>query len=487
MIANDWKDDKINTYAPYAYDAVYSIAQGLDKMLKESSDMTAFSNSIKDGEALHTSIKNVDFAGITGQVSFTTAGDRAGDFGVMNSICGDDKWESKGYWNPNTGFSELDMSKIDWPNDYGTCRTGGSPPKDAPLPPCSSTNFIMSISGCDTSNKRKGLYHWKNPSTTNASEPTDCAGGLPLPQPFTVDCPYIVEDSAVGMALIVVTAIGMTLVLLVAIYLTLKMKDTELKRTQPIFLILACLGGVLGMGTVFTLVGEATDLKCNMVPALTSLGLELMYGALITKMIRVDMIFNNASLKVVKLPTKTMFLYLLRVVALPMLVLILHLAVDEPGVIHKMVSHGSRVVPEKSCKSAGSDSIFFFVLLVTHVALIIYGALLAFKVRKVQDDFQESKTILMGMYNTLVVAAVVLPLVALLDLGLEVRFILVALGCAVGFAGTCLMVTIPKLIKKDGKISPMAQTSPADTEMNNALMQTLSMRQETAQKTTTKS
>ena len=489
VIANDWKDEKINTYAPYSYDAVYSVAHAMSKVLEDKGgDVNAMAAEVEDGAAFHAVIKNVSFSGITGQVAFTTEGDRAGDFGVMNSICGEDKWEGKGFWNPNTGFSSLDMSQVQWPaSGLGKCRTGGLPPRDAPLPPCQEKDFALSISGCNTKNKRKGTYHWLSGNGNETTGPTNCAGGLALPEDFEVDCPYVVEDSGVGVAMTLITVVGMVLVGLCAFWLTWKMvvlHDKEVKRTQPIFLVMACCGGVLGLGTVFTLLGKPTDLKCNMSITLTSLGIELMYGALITKMLRVDMIFNNSSLKIVVLPTKTMMVYLLRVVALPLLMLVLHLAVDKPEVIHKLVSHGSRVVPEESCKSAGSDdSIFFFVLLVTHVALVVYGALLAFKVRKVQDDFQESKTILMAMYNTLIVALVVLPLVALLDLSLEVRFILVALGCLVGYAGTCLMCLVPKMYKKtaagSNKVSPagtgmpVQQANTTQQQVNSMVMQSM--------------
>ena len=99
--------------------------------------------------------------------------------------------------------------------------------------PCGQTHWNFVVSGCDSNNEREGTYSWKNPRPENPFLPSDCCieeqnfgvngspcvEGANLPKNFTFDCDYIVADSPVSIAMIVINIIViLILVLLMVIY-----------------------------------------------------------------------------------------------------------------------------------------------------------------------------------------------------------------------------------------------------------------------------
>jgi ABC-type branched-subunit amino acid transport system substrate-binding protein len=70
-------DREPNTYATFAYDAVYAFAYAAQEMIDASGDPT-------DGSALLTTLASLEFAGATGPVSFDANYDRLGVYDVLN-------------------------------------------------------------------------------------------------------------------------------------------------------------------------------------------------------------------------------------------------------------------------------------------------------------------------------------------------------------------------------------------------------------------
>ena len=341
-------------------------------------------------------------------------------------------------------------------------------------PSCSPVYWDFDVTACDSSNKRLGFYKWKNPLPENDQLPSDCCVegvtnndvtcifGRPLPENFEVDCSYVVADSPTAIGIIVVLALLIAAILVVAGIFLYQMNHTSVRRTQPLFVIIACGGSIVGMITPFIMAGKPADGSCAMIPFTLFLGADLMYSALITKMLRIDMIFNNVAMQKVVLTTKTMFFKFLQIISLPTIILILHLIIDTPAVINDEKIKNGEIIPWMTCDNQGKKALFLLTAL-SHLLLIVFGAWLAFKVRNVQDDFQESKYVFFGMYNTLMVCIVFVPLIATMELKGEIYFLMVSVAVIVGFGVSCLLVTVPRIIqllREKGLISP-ASVSPS--------------------------
>ena len=109
-----------NTYATFAYDAVYTFAYAFQKMINDGKDVT-------DGPTLLKYLYDTDFVGATGPVAFNDNGDREGVYDIVN-LQGD-KFVVVGSWNKKDGMQLT--GTITWPGgstetpEFGVAEGGG--------------------------------------------------------------------------------------------------------------------------------------------------------------------------------------------------------------------------------------------------------------------------------------------------------------------------------------------------------------------------
>ncbi len=93
-----------NTYASFAYDAVFAFAYAIERLVKDSKDYN-------DGDLLLAELKKTDFMGATGHVTFNSQGDRNALYDIVN-LQGD-KFAVVGSWDETSGMSIT--GTITWP------------------------------------------------------------------------------------------------------------------------------------------------------------------------------------------------------------------------------------------------------------------------------------------------------------------------------------------------------------------------------------
>ena len=113
--------------------------------------------------------------------------------------------------------------------------------------PCGQTHWNFVVSGCDSNNEREGTYSWKNPRPENPFLPSDCCieeqnfgvngspcvEGANLPKNFTFDCEYIVADSPVSIAMIVINIIVILILVLLMVIYALKAGEKPSEGLSP--------------------------------------------------------------------------------------------------------------------------------------------------------------------------------------------------------------------------------------------------------------
>ena len=377
----------------------------------------------------------------------------------------------------NCKRGEIEFTMKDAATPESSAQTVSIEPSCFSRPPaCSGAYWNFVVSNCDSNNERKGTYSWKNPSPENSALPTDCCildygfgdqgalciEGSRLPSNFTFDCEYIVADSPVSIAMLIILILAiMVLFLLIVIY-GAKTQEKTIKRSQPIFIILANIGAVVGLLTPFWMIGEPNDATCALTPITVFFGITLMYSAFLSKMIRIDLIFNNQAMNKMVLPTKKMLQLFAKICGGVTVMLIIHLAVAPPEARTEARIVNGETILKSVCKDNTGDVTFLLTVFV-HAFLVLYSAYVAYKIKDVQDDFQESKSIFMGLYNSTVVCIVILPVVLALDLDITVRFILVTIAAVVAFGGTCIGITGAKAFyAAAGSVVPSINNTASD-------------------------
>ncbi|UPR02774.1 metabotropic glutamate receptor [Chloropicon primus] len=459
----------VHPYGPPSFDAATAVALAIHDVIEAGNDPT-------DGEKLLEALKKVEFEGLSGKVSFDENLDRRGsrytlfnrrsDDYTVGLLEGDNVTFSRDVifpgarsTAPTDGTCLLNSQITSYCSGRGTCDFGagvcmcpvgyGGANCEVIMPaPCTASHFDFTVSKCSTDNERVGVYTYKNGSQSCCNEDNFgdlCPTGLPLPAPINVECDYVHQDSPVGQAFLALAILSIAFQLALLVAVIMYRNNPFMRRSQPTMMALSIIGAIMGIASIFVLLGKRSDETCRTVPALLTLGFTLMYASLALKMYRVHVLFNNKYMKVVTMGVRQMMFILSLVMAAELLVLLLFIFVDDlrAGFVHETVK--GALIPYFECKSSGGSPIGI-VLIFMKILLLLYGLVLGFRVRNAPADYQEVKVVVMGAYNTALAVIVVIPMYFYLDLDRDVRFIIVCCGILYAFNGATALVIFPKLL-----------------------------------------
>ena len=459
----------VHPYGPPSFDAAVAVATAIHNVIEAG-------ESPSDGEKLLAALKTVELNGLSGKVSFDENGDRSGSrYTVLNRVSGDftigllegsdlsfDKsitFPGSKSTAPGDGTCFTDATITQYCSGRGTCNFGegtcvcpvgygGANCEVAMPPPCTHADFDFVVSKCNVENDRMGVYSFKNGSQSCCNSDNFgalCPTGLLLPPPIIVECDYVKETSAVAQAFIALAAVSIAFQAGLLIMIILHRRNPFMRRSQPVMMGLSVAGSIMGIATIFVLVGERDTALCRSVPSLLTLGFTLMYASLALKMYRIHILFNNKMMKVVTVGVRQMMAILGCILAAEILCLMLFIFVDDlkAGVVYEAMR--GALIPYFECQSSASSPLGI-VLIFMKILLLFYGLVLGFRVRNAPADYQEVKVIVMGVYNTALAVIVVMPMYFYLDLDRDVQFILVSCGILYCFNGATAMVVIPKIL-----------------------------------------
>jgi len=168
-----------------------------------------------------------------------------------------------------------------------------------------------------------------------------------------------------------------------------------------------------------------------------------MFGALFVKVYRVYKIFENKSLRKVKITLIYVLKGLAALVMVTVALLIIWTGVSAPVAINyevDVVNVGA--VPFEACRTSGS---FQSALGFYHVGLVGVGVYLAFQCRNVNQKFSESKYIMLAIYQIGLIGGLTV-LVTSFDTSLALAVMIRALGMTISCTGAVVLVMMPKVL-----------------------------------------
>ena len=302
-----------NSYAPYAYDALYAIAHALHVLIEQRG-----ATSIDGDELMAALLQDVSFEGVTGRVEFydSSTGSSAGGgrrelqvsstlyrgdrrVGVSYSLLnyqGDDALVNVGSWTACTQ-SDLECSFADrWTRVDGTAlaysTANNQPPNDVELRFCTLAEHesfqphVISDCGAEdffgeSSASAHGLAAGHR--TVRFATPFGCESQGPIPVP----CGYVYEAAPEVHASYIAVAVAVTLKMYMLVQLWRLRSDKKVKRMQPCFSAITLIGGVLLDATALLLPGEPTVALCSLRPAWISVAFAIFFAPLAFKTLRI--------------------------------------------------------------------------------------------------------------------------------------------------------------------------------------------------------
>ena len=480
----DGNRNSVTAYTPAVFDATLAIAKAVDSLVKTGQDYT-------NGPLLYNTIKGSTFQGLSGSVGFDQYGDRANATYILfnydtattkqtiATVSGDTLTMStinvvkynQGSLQPLADGTCLITDPLTGSmcNGQGTCKYGLGTCEcnllhlgtncEIPIPEaCTLDNVELSVGTCNSDNKRVVISRFIS-DCCDASRfpgvPTRCDTGISLPLAVTVECDYVHIDSDVSMAMLTIGALAIALMLVFIVIISIYRARPEIVMGQPPFLILCCLGGIIGITSMCIYPGDWTTLRCRILATLPSIGFTVMTTSVVLKAWRVDAIFNNKSLYMINIGPLEMIKRFAIILGIDVLLLLLFILVNNVHASTHFETTDGKLVDYTTCTA---DAFYFgYILLLFKFVLMLYGVMLALRVRSSKTDFSESKYIVYAIYNTAAVAIIGVYLYIFADLDVEPTYQAFGVCTFLVFTITPFIIVLPRLFDSmttKRKVSP---------------------------------
>ena len=341
----------IDRIAVYAYDAAYALARGYHDMLYVSKLTNFTGDNLRDAI-----IYNVSFMGASGKVDFVSEGIGSDAFGV-----GDRE-------------SDLLYDVMNFDPNYLVSTTG----------PLRRIGFFSIENGfqlCNTltDNICSAIIIY---NTDDNSCPSDV---LPIVE--------VQLEHSVQIGLQAAASICLVLVLIFFIILLLFRQHRLVKAAQPEMLYVVLLGAFLATIRVYIATVDITDTTCIIGKWLGHLSFGLVFGALILKTWKVNVVVNSG-LRRVRVTVQDLQKVLMVGIGLLCAYLLLDTFVGQPHRDYDQSSSGKEITRLIKCtnKIQGVTQALF----VIEFLLLVYGAQLCWATKNVPDAVNDSTYIAIG-------------------------------------------------------------------------------------------
>ena len=235
-----------------------------------------------------------------------------------------------------------------------------------------------------------------------------------------------------------------TLVAMALIYF--RRQQTAVKVASPVFIWLSLMGLLCLYTALLLLVQPVTATSCSGLNWSYNLGFTLTLAPLLVKAWRVHRIFNRRKMRVVKISNSQLLLVVGALLTMETGLLIAWQAVApmSPSTISQQESNVQHLYTQ--CAYTGSSIGFFAAAGLSKGLMLVMGVLLAFNTRDVAQQFNESKSIAIAIYNIVIVLALIAPIIVFIAAAGDtlVTLLLFLLAWAATF--TLISLMLPKLL-----------------------------------------
>ena len=456
-------DGRISPYVTYAYDAALTVAHGLHRLFTSDAWLNAANTNEKQvelmsGTSLYAHLLGASFTGFSGEVRFRTKsegsdnkyeGDREAadmEFFLWNFDGESDQFALAGRAN-GAGRSQNFQLVMDrplvWPGD------GVTKPDDRPT--CLDEDFVRTMSECDGSTGLLTVISESNESLCRNVNTTKESSSPCLYAPFI---------STSGKVVCAVCGLSALTQFVALVWATYYRKTQTMKASQFELLALFNIGLLLTSLSPLLFLGPPSSAVCIGRLWHFNLSVALVWAPLSVKMWRVWMVFNNKSMKKLKLTSIKMLRYVCFILLFEVIVLLIVTFVPgvAPGVVEVPASvvfprlgdrghvHGTALSGLCSQLENGTFGAWATVQGLIHIGMVGAVSILAWKLRNEPSKFQESKYLgLVGM-NVFSVGSIVGGVYFLManDLPYHLLVVLQTFGVFVVVTIAVVLMYVPK-------------------------------------------
>jgi len=248
--------------------------------------------------------------------------------------------------------------------------------------------------------------------------------------------------STTTIIMIVIVVIELIITSIVTYYLIKHRNFIEIRRSSPLFLITMLIGIMLAFVSILTFIGKPTKFICILRPYILVLTFGLTFFSLLLKTFRIKVIFDKINFQV-KDSNLIMYLCILLGFELILVTIWSAAAGMEPD-----IKIFTRSMHYYVCKNGSALGTYIQnSLIVINGLALVYGCYLAYKVKNVYSEYNESKVIGLSIYGIVICMIILMFIVNIKGLDHTTLFLIQSLMIILSADIILVFMFTPKLWK----------------------------------------
>jgi len=233
---------------------------------------------------------------------------------------------------------------------------------------------------------------------------------------------YVEYGSTTTIIMLIIVGIEIIITSIVTFYIIKYRNFIEIRRSSPLFLITMLFGIILAFVSIVTFIGKPTNFICILRPYILVLTFGLTFFSLLLKTFRIKVIFDKVNIQV---KDSNLILYLCVLLGIELILVTVwsFVAGMKPDV--KKVNDEMHYWVCKNTSNVGS-TIQLFLIIINGLALV-YGCYLAYKVKNVYSEYNESKVIGLSIYGIVICMIILMFIVNINSLDHTTLFLIQSL------------------------------------------------------------
>jgi len=219
---------------------------------------------------------------------------------------------------------------------------------------------------------------------------------------------FVEFNSTASIIMIIVIAIEILITVVITYYIIKYRNFIEIRRSSPLFLILMLIGIILAFGGIITYIGKPNETICILRPYIFVLAFGLTFFSLLLKTFRIKVIFDKSNIQV-KDSYLILYLCVLLGIELGIVTLWTVIAGMKPE-----INEVNLDLHYYACKNSSDIGKYIQMsLIVINGLALLYGCYLAYKVKNVYSEYNESKVIGLSIYGIVICMVILMFIVSI--------------------------------------------------------------------------
>lgn len=221
-----------------------------------------------------------------------------------------------------------------------------------------------------------------------------------------------------------------------------------MRAASPLFMMISMFGVLLLFSAVIALVSPVTNASCYALCWTVMLGICFTFIPLLAKLYRIQKIFGGRKLSVVKISNNKLLVGVAVVTIFIITFVSLWQALSPLQPFDAIETSGTPARDKyyTQCGVKGDGKIFMIIAGVMLGLVVLCGALVAFRIRKVTGRFNESSQVALAIYNVLFAVGLVMAVLLVIDAQGDIFTGLLLFGLVWTSTFTGGVLVIPKLM-----------------------------------------